>query len=207
MDDIRLLHIDKSKTSQKLLEKALSPIADYCAVSSLEEARAAIAAQIFTFFLIDYELPDGDGLTLARELRATTRYQHTPIILYCASLDNELEYQAMRAGVNLSLRKLVNPLDLRDHIVRLVEVPSIKEVRRELLQLTCFSWVADGQYHEYSPDLNKHLQGDSLDEVRDRMRSALEIEIRAKKDPSQYPANVTVFKYVISLAAIAPPAK
>lgn len=203
LDEIRLLYVDKSRTAHRLLQRALESIAYVHTAESMAEARSILAARAvggpINFFILDYELPDGTGLELARILRAQPAHARTPIILYCASLDNELEYQAMCAGINDSLRKPADALDLRDRVAKLADTPSIRQVRRELLQLTCFSWHADGQYHEYSPDINLHLAGSGPDEVQSAMREAMEREIHGKKDPGHYPADIHVFKYVITL--------
>ncbi len=203
MDEINLLYVDKSKIAQRLLNNGLEQIANITTASSLAEAREALASQEFNFFILDYELPDGDGLQFATELRARPDHAHTPIILYTASLNNELEYRAMRAGINEGLAKPIDMLDMMQHVAGQAEVPSIKNIRRQLLQLSCFSWNADGQHHEYSPDLGLLITGDDKQTIREQMHAALEEKILAKDDPSRYPADIEVYKHVIDL----PPAE
>jgi CheY-like chemotaxis protein len=203
MDEINLLYVDKSKIAQRVLTKGLEQIANISSASSLAEARDAVANQQFNFFILDYELPDGDGLELATELRAHPDHASTPIILYTASLNNELEYRAMRAGINEGLAKPVDMLDMMQLVAGQAEVPKIKNVRRQLLQLSCFSWNADGQHHEYSPDLDLLISGDDKQIIREKMHAALEDKILAKTDPSRYPADIEVYKHIINL----PPAE
>jgi CheY-like chemotaxis protein len=200
MADINLLYVDKSRIARNLLINGLDPIANITGAGSIAEARALIGSQAFNFFIIDYELPDGDGLALASELRGNPQHAKTPIILYTASLNNELEYRAMQAGINEGLAKPIDMLDMMQHVVRQVELPSIKRVKRQLLQLTCFSWNADGKHFEYSPDLNLLLSGDDRRALREQMNSALEEQVRAKEDPSRYPADIEVYKHIINLA-------
>lgn len=199
MGEVNLLHVDKSKIARNLLAKGLDSIANITGAGSLAEAREAIATGSFNFIILDFELPDGDGLILTSELRANPAHAKTPIILYTASLNNELEYRAMQAGVNEGLAKPVDMLDMMQHVVRQIELPSIKNIRRQLLQLTCFSWIADGKHFEYSPDLGLLLSGDDKQELRRQMHSALEEQILAKEDPSQYPADIETYKHVIDL--------
>jgi len=199
MEEINLLYVDKSKIAQRLLTQGLEQIANITTASSLTEAREAIGAQAFNFFILDHELPDGNGLEFAREVRNLPDHGHTPIILYTASLNNELEYRAMQAGINEGLAKPINMLDMMQHVARQAEVPSIKKVRRQLLQVSCFSWVADDIYHEYSPDLGLLLTGDNKQALREQMHAVLEEHILAKPDPSQYPADIEVYKQVIEL--------
>ena len=204
MDDIRLLYVEDSRVAQKMLERVLGQIADFIPVSDLAEARQAIRSQRFTFFIVDYELPDGDGLQLVRELRAMPQYAETPVILYSPSLNNDLEYEAMRAGVNESLKKPMDMLELREHVVRLIDLPTIKEVRRELLQLTCFAWQANGKCYEYSPDLTLLIEGNAQDQIHDQMHTALRREALASHDPDHFPVEVQLFKHIVSLEAHEP---
>lgn len=203
MDEINLLYLDKSRIAHKLLTKGLEQIANITGVGSIADARQALDNGEFNFFILDYELPDGDGLTFAKELRSRPDHQKTPILLYTASLNNELEYQAMQAGINEGLAKPIDMFDMMQRVARQAEVPSIKNVRRELLQISCFSWRADGQQHEYSPDLGLLISGDDKEAIREQMHAALEEKILAKDDPSQYPADIEVYKHVIDL----PPAE
>ncbi len=200
MTDVNLLYVDKSKIARNVLVSGLDPIANITGAGSIAEAREAVAAQAFNFFILDYELPDGDGLALASELRGNPQHAKTPIILYTASLNNELEYRAMRAGINEGLAKPIDMLDLMRHVVQQIEVPSIKRIKRQLLQLICFSWNADGKHFEYSPDLNLLLSGDDKQALRAQMNSALEEQILAKDDPSRYPADIEVYKHIIHLS-------
>ncbi len=199
MEDIRILHVDKSRVAQRMLSRAVDMVAHCAGVQDMQEALQAIEKNENNFFILDYELPDGDGLTLARIIRQRPGRQTTPIILYTASLNNELAYQAMHAGINESIAKGIDPMALRERVVNLWEMPEIKQVRRELLQLTTFAWIADGKHHEYSPDIRTHVTGDSREECRQKMQEHLEREVRSKKDPSQYPADIHVLKHIIRL--------
>ncbi len=199
MAEVNLLYVDKSKIARSLLAKGLDCIANITGTGSLAEAREAIAAGSFNFFIFDYELPDGDGLMLASELRASPAYSQTPIILYTASLNNELAYRAMEVGVNEGLAKPIDMLDMMRHVVDQIELPHVKRVRRQLLQLTCFSWKADGKHFEYSPDLGLLLSGEDKQALRQQMHTALEEQILTRDDTRHNPADIEIYKHVINL--------
>jgi CheY-like chemotaxis protein len=199
MEEINLLYLDKSKIAQRLLASGLEQIANITGVSTVAQAQAAIEAGTFNFIILDNELPDGDGLSFAKTLRQNSAHTHTPIILYTASLNNELEYRAMQAGINEGLAKPIDMLDMMQHVARQAEVPRIKKISRELLQLSCFSWVANGKHHEYSPDLDLLISGDDQQTIRKQMHAALEEQILARDDPSQYPADIEVYKHVVNV--------
>jgi hypothetical protein len=110
-----------------------------------------------------------------------------------------LEYRAMQAGINEWLAKPIDMLDMMQHVARQAEVPRIKKISRELLQLSCFSWVANGKHHEYSPDLDLLISGDDQQTIRKQMHAALEEQILARDDPSQYPADIEVYKHVVNV--------
>jgi CheY-like chemotaxis protein len=199
MEEINLLYLDKSKIAQRLLASGLEQIANITGVSTVAQAQAAIEAGTYNFIILDNELPDGDGLSFAKTLRQNPAYVNTPIILYTASLNNELEYRAMQAGINEGLAKPIDMLDMMQHVARQAEVPRIKKISRELLQLSCFSWVANGKHHEYSPDLDLLISGDDQQTIRKQMHAALEEQILARDDPSQYPADIEVYKHVVNV--------
>lgn len=200
MEDVKLLYVEDSKASQRLFESIAAPIAEYYTASSLEEARQLIESHRFTFFVLDYNLPDGNALEFVGQLRADPRYSHTPIILYTACLDQDMEFLAMKSGVNESLAKPMHALDLRQHIVKLIATPSaVKTVRRNLIQMTCYSWCADGKYHGYSADFNHHIENESHQAVREQMHEFLRQKLQAVDDPDQYPRDIDVFKCIIEM--------
>ena len=54
--------------------------------ATLAEARASLQERTPALVLLDRHLPDGDGLDLARELRASTATDEIPILLVSASV-------------------------------------------------------------------------------------------------------------------------
>ena len=201
MDELRILYVEDSKTAQRLLEKAMGPMAEVRCASTVAQARQLLSCGTHNFFILDDELPDGSGVELAREIRAVPAHARTPIILYGASVDNETAYQAMRAGVNESHRKPMNMLELRERVAALVELPQIAIVRRELVQLTCFYWIADGRHHAYSPDLQTHCESASREQLENDMQTLIERDLRARTSPEDYPADIQIKRHVVQLVA------
>jgi len=68
--------------------------------------------------VMDYKMPDMDGLTAAREIRRNRSSQS--IILYTAYLDAALEAEAKDAGVALCIGKVEGLNQLERHITELV---------------------------------------------------------------------------------------
>lgn len=172
-EDIHLLYVDKSKTAQRLLEKAVSQVAYVTSVATMAEALAEAMEGNYNFILSDYELPDGNGLVLAERLRQVGKHAKTPMLLYTAGMNNELAYQAMQAGFHDSLQKPMDMMSLTERIVELIELPEVKRFERRLLQIACTGWGVDGRYYEYSPDLNVVMHGRSEEHVREQMQQRL----------------------------------
>lgn len=62
------------------------------------EARAKAAEQEFGLFILDYCLPDGDGLALAREITANDLKSGAPVIMIAGEGVAQVAVDAMRAG-------------------------------------------------------------------------------------------------------------
>ena len=81
------------------------------------EAVDAAAMNDPDVIVMDYKMPDMDGLTAARAIRSTRPKQG--IILYTAYLDQKLEKEAREAGVALCVGKVEGLTQLERHITEL----------------------------------------------------------------------------------------
>jgi CheY-like chemotaxis protein len=81
------------------------------------EAVDAAAANDPDVIVMDYKMPDMDGLSAARAIRS--RRPKQGIILYTAYLDQSLEEQARDAGVALCVGKVEGLTQLERHITEL----------------------------------------------------------------------------------------
>jgi len=86
-----------------------------------EEALEKLAANPVNVLLLDVAMPNMDGLTLLRHVRAMPDYQALPIIMLTASNDEAKRAKALNAGANLFLNKLVKPSELLAAINRSVQ--------------------------------------------------------------------------------------
>jgi two-component system cell cycle response regulator DivK len=79
----QILVVDDHELSAKLLERVLSTAGyEVLAVRSLAGAERAIEEREPALVVLDRRLPDGDGLELARELKARP---HSPPVLACTA--------------------------------------------------------------------------------------------------------------------------
>lgn len=79
---------------------------------TLADARAAVRAQIPALILLDVRLPDGNGLDLARELKADPVTASVPILAVSASVLPGERADALRAGCDAFLAKPLRPAEL-----------------------------------------------------------------------------------------------
>lgn len=82
-----ILAVEDEARNAALLRAILGPAGyDLTIAGSLADARESLGTKTPALVLLDRHLPDGDGLTLARELRASTATAHVPILLVSASV-------------------------------------------------------------------------------------------------------------------------
>lgn len=91
---------------------------------SIREARAALEGDPPAAILMDLALPDGDGLGLTRELRASPRTARVPIIAVTAHAMAAERERARGAGCNGYITK---PIDTRTFAAQIAAVLAGKE--------------------------------------------------------------------------------
>lgn len=94
--DWRLLIVeddpDQAETVSRLLEKKFSATAEK--VPSLATARAALSARPFDLVILDYQLPDGSGLDLLKEI--TSEEGHPLVVMVTGQGGEEIAASAFR---------------------------------------------------------------------------------------------------------------
>jgi signal transduction histidine kinase len=101
MPNPSLLVVDDSKAELEIMALTLEAAVPDAMVSLAEgplKARAMCEEQSFDCVLVDYNMPQMDGLTLTRELRAADPY--LPIILMTSVGNEMLAAEALRSGVS-----------------------------------------------------------------------------------------------------------
>ncbi|WP_289042668.1 response regulator transcription factor [uncultured Aliiroseovarius sp.] len=83
----------------------------------LDDAQAAVRATSYDLILLDLQLPDGDGLTLVRDLR--NRAASTPVLIATARDQIMQRIQGLEAGAD---DYLVKPYDLDEMLARVAAI-------------------------------------------------------------------------------------
>jgi CheY-like chemotaxis protein len=108
-----VLAVEDEPLNRRLVHAVLEP-AGYRVIdaASLAEAREVIARDRPDVILLDLRLPDGDGLGLARELKADPALYLIPIIAATASALSPVPEAAVDAGCDGFLVKPIRPSEL-----------------------------------------------------------------------------------------------
>jgi two-component system KDP operon response regulator KdpE len=93
-------------------------------------ARRVLAEAPVTLLLLDVRLPDGNGLTLARELHERPPGRRPKVLVLSASVLPSERDAALRAGADAFLGKPYRPSDLIDAIRALLDAPAPGDERR-----------------------------------------------------------------------------
>ncbi len=114
------LVVDDNPQSLELLSQILSGfrLGKLKSCDSAGEARSLVAREKFDLILIDFAMPDEDGLHLARHIRSEPSLpNHTaPIVILHSYTPEQMVIQARDAGANMIVRKPVAPAVLLSRI-------------------------------------------------------------------------------------------
>ena len=103
---MNILLADSSHVYHSILQKALGNAATIVLVGSIAEATRAVAQQKFHFYILAWQLADGEGIELSRRLRDTGAAPFEPIVIFTGSPSADLAETACRAGATELFRKL-----------------------------------------------------------------------------------------------------
>ena len=134
-----------------------------------------------TLCVIDYNMPDMDGVTFVQQLRGTPGREKIPVIMLTGMEDRDLKARAMGAGVSVFLNKPVSAEEFAGHVRRLSKAQTEESVRsEELRDLKDRAETADRREHQRDRDaMNALLRAMQArdGETAAKMRHAGEIAV------------------------------
>lgn len=77
--------------------------------ATVTEASALLGTEFPDLILLDIQLPDGEGFTIARLARQDPRLALVPIVFLTAAADTDYQIRALRSGGDDYLRKPIDP--------------------------------------------------------------------------------------------------
>lgn len=130
----RLLLVDDDRFILRAIEKLLAAEGYFCQTAiSAEEARRALQGEPFDLVVLDVGLPDQDGFSLCRQIRAQHRM---PILFLTARDDNADKVVGLEVGADDYLTKPFAPRELvarvRAHLRRSIEYSQPAEQSRQI---------------------------------------------------------------------------
>jgi CheY-like chemotaxis protein len=107
----RVLVVDDHELNLKLLQRVLELEGmDVIPAASMRAAELALAEELPALIVLDLQLPDGDGLDLARRLKRDRRTESCAIVACTAEAMRGDEERALAAGCDAYVAK---PIDTR----------------------------------------------------------------------------------------------
>jgi two-component system chemotaxis response regulator CheY len=116
-----ILVVEDSKTVRAMIRAALVA-AEYRVVEApgAREALTTLEATQVDLVITDVNMPDIDGLTLTRTLRAGSRGRETPILVLTTEDGEAMKQRGREAGASGWLVKPFHPDQLRDAVRRVL---------------------------------------------------------------------------------------
>jgi two-component system response regulator RpfG len=150
--------VDDQSTGRAILEQVVRSLDERVTVEGFARPVDAIVwatRHISDLVLVDYMMPDMDGIEFVKRLRALPGYEHVPIVMVTVHDDRKVRYAALDAGITDFLTK---PLDARECLAR---CRNLLTLRRQQLAL------------EDRRRLLEHMVEDATREVREREKETL----------------------------------
>jgi two-component system response regulator RpfG len=150
--------VDDQSTGRAILEQVVRGLDERVVVEGFARPVDAVVwatRHISDLVLVDYMMPEMDGIEFVKRLRALPGYEHVPIVMITVHDDRKVRYAALDAGITDFLTK---PIDARECLARCRNLLTLRrqhvilEDRRRLLE---------------------HMVEDATREVREREKETL----------------------------------
>jgi response regulator RpfG family c-di-GMP phosphodiesterase len=121
---MKVVIVDDSPLMVALLQKLISTLPECRAVEFTNATRALewCAAHDPDLVIVDYLMPELNGLQFAERFRSFDGKAHTPLLMLTASSERELRYQALQLGINDFLNKPFDRIELEARARNMLEL-------------------------------------------------------------------------------------
>jgi two-component system, response regulator RpfG len=132
--------VDDQSTGRAILEQVVRSLDERVGVEGFARPVDAIVwatRHLADLVLVDYMMPDMDGIEFVKRLRSLPGYTHVPIVMVTVHDDRKVRYAALDAGITDFLTK---PVDARECLARCRNLLTLRrqqlalEDRRRLLE-------------------------------------------------------------------------
>src|SRR5882672_1822490 len=150
--------VDDQSTGRAILEQVVRSLDERVVVEGFARPVDAVVwatRHVADLVLVDFMMPDMDGIELVGRLRSLPGYEHVPIVMITGQDDKKVRYAALDAGITDFLTK---PVDARECLAR---CRNLLTLRRQQLAL------------EDRKRLLEHMVEDATRDVREREKETL----------------------------------
>jgi diguanylate cyclase (GGDEF)-like protein len=130
-----LLIVEDDTAIQALLIAVLSVNYQLTVVGSAKEAMAQASTGNHDLVLLDVGLPDADGFTLCRQIKADPRTRDVPVIFLTSRNSAQDEVKGLEAGGIDYIAKPINPAILRARVNNHVELKQSRDALSQMARL------------------------------------------------------------------------
>ena len=144
--------VDDQSTGRAILEQVVRSLDDRVAVEGFARPIDAViwsTRHVADLVLVDYMMPDMDGIELAGRLRSLPGYEHVPIVMITGQDDKKVRYAALDAGITDFLTK---PVDARECLAR---CRNLLTLRRQQLALDDKRRLLEGMVDEATREIRE----------------------------------------------------
>jgi len=144
--------VDDQSTSRAILEQVVRTLDERVLVEGFARPVDAVVwatRHVADLVLVDFMMPDMDGIELVGRLRALPGYEHVPIVMVTGQDDKKVRYAALDAGITDFLTK---PVDARECLAR---CRNLLTLRRQHLALEDKRRLLEGMVDEATREIRE----------------------------------------------------
>ncbi len=130
---MKILIVDDNRTYLMVLRGIVNNIGEHeiSVFANPLEALAAAATTEFDLVLVDYMMPEMDGVTFIRALRQLPHHRDQPIVMVTTDEQRDTRIAALDAGATDFLRKPIEPVELRVRVQNLLGLREAQTAMRD----------------------------------------------------------------------------
>lgn len=130
---MKIMIVDDNRTYLTIMHSIVANIGSHEIVEFAAPTEALLAAEAMEFdlVLVDYLMPEMDGVTFIRMLRKLPNHRDQPIVMVTMTEQRETRIAALDAGATDFLRKPVEPVELRARVSNLLALREAQTVMRD----------------------------------------------------------------------------
>jgi len=137
---MKVIIIDDNPTNLFVFKRMTEQM-DGCTVETFPDAIAALAwcrESVADLVLVDYMMPEMDGISFIREFRQMKGGSDTPVIMVTADDAKDVRYQALESGATDFLNK---PVDKTEFLARMRNMLQLRRSQKQMANRA--EWLAD----------------------------------------------------------------